>query len=59
MKNRSLLDTNPYLRDPEKLRKSVVTSVSSSTAIETGESIDKIADKLTRARPAEKRVKLA
>lgn len=59
MKKRSLLDTNPFLHDPVKFRKSLVTSVSSSTAIETGEPIYKIAEKLTRARAAENRVKLA
>jgi hypothetical protein len=59
MKKRSLLDSNPYLRDREKFRKSLITSVSSSTAIETGEPINKIEEKLTRSRSLAKRVKHA
>lgn len=37
-----LIETNPYLRDPEKLRKALITSVASSTAIETGTSVASI-----------------
>lgn len=29
------METNPHLRDPEKLRSALVTNVASSTAIET------------------------
>jgi H+/Cl- antiporter ClcA len=36
MKQKPLIQTNPYLRDPEKFRKALITSVASSTAIETG-----------------------
>jgi hypothetical protein len=43
MKQKPLIETNPYLRDPEKLRKLLITNVSSSTAIETGASVDSIA----------------
>jgi hypothetical protein len=43
MKQKPLIETNPYLRDPEKLRKLLVTNVSSSTAIETGVSVESIA----------------
>jgi hypothetical protein len=39
MKLRPLIETNPYLRDPEKFRKALLTSVASSTAIETGAAI--------------------
>jgi hypothetical protein len=35
MKKKSLVETNPHLRDPEKLRSALVTNVASSTAIET------------------------
>mgnify|MGYP001581901203 CR=1 FL=1 len=38
-----LIETNPYLRDPEKFRKALITSVASSTAIETGAPIASIA----------------
>lgn len=34
MKNKSLLETNPYLKDPAKRRLLLYTSVQSSTAIE-------------------------
>ena len=43
MKQKPLIETNPYLRDPEKLRKLLITNVSSSTAIETGASVESIA----------------
>ena len=36
MKQKPLIETNPYLRDPEKFRKALIMSVASSTAIETG-----------------------
>jgi hypothetical protein len=36
MAQKPLIETNPYLRDPEKFRKALITSVASSTAIETG-----------------------
>jgi len=40
---RPLIETNAFLRDPEKLRKALITNVSSSTAIETGAPIEAIA----------------
>lgn len=39
MKQKPLSGTNPYLRDPAKLRKALIKSVASSTAIETGASV--------------------
>lgn len=36
MKRKPLIETNPYLPDPEKFRKALIMSVASSTAIETG-----------------------
>ena len=42
MKQKSLIETNPYLRDPERFRKALDTCVASSTAIETGASIASI-----------------
>jgi hypothetical protein len=43
MKQKPLIETNPYLRDPEKFRKALITSVASSTAVETGAAITSIA----------------
>lgn len=42
MKQKPLIETNPYLRDPEKFRKALITSVASSTAIETGATVASI-----------------
>jgi hypothetical protein len=36
MAQKPLIETNPYLRDPAKFRNALITSVASSTAIETG-----------------------
>ena len=43
MKQKPLIKTNPYLRDPEKFRKALITSIASSTAIETGASVASVA----------------
>jgi len=53
MKQKPLIETNPYLRDPEKLRKALITNVSSSTAVETGASVESIARTLTESGKAE------
>ena len=42
MKQKPLIETNPYLRDPAKFRKALIKSVASSTAIETGASVASI-----------------
>ncbi len=42
MKQKPLIETNPYLRDPEKFRKALITNVSSSTAVETGAPVESI-----------------
>ena len=47
MKKKSLFDSNPYLKDPGKYRDALVTSVSSSTAIETGASVKSIRQQIT------------
>ena len=59
MNRKSLLRTNPYLKNTTMAKAQVIRSVASSTAIETGESIKKIEAKLNRSRSAVKRVKLA
>jgi hypothetical protein len=43
MEQKPLIETNPYLRDPEKFRKALITNVSSSTAVETGASVESVA----------------
>jgi hypothetical protein len=43
MKQKPLIETNPYLRDPAKFRKALIKSVASSTAIETGASVASVA----------------
>jgi hypothetical protein len=36
VKKKPLIETNPYLRDPDNFRKALDMSVASSTTIETG-----------------------
>ena len=43
LEQKPLIETNPYLRDPVKFRKALITSVASSTAIETGAPVASIA----------------
>jgi len=38
MSKKSLIETNRYLQDSEKYRNSLITNVSSSTAVETADS---------------------
>lgn len=49
MKKRPLIETNPYLRHPERFRKALITSVASSTSIETGAPVEAIARILEEA----------
>jgi len=58
MKNKSLTATNPFLKDPVLARKRIVRSIASSTAIETGESIEVIEKKLNQ-KPSRYQVALA
>lgn len=39
---KSLFDTNPYLKDPVKYRQMLIAHVASSTAIETGASVEEV-----------------
>ena len=48
MEQKPLIETNPYLRDPEKFRKALITSVASSTSIETGVPVASIARMLEK-----------
>jgi len=47
MKNKPLIETNPYLKVPAKYREALILSVASSTAIETGASVESIVKTLT------------
>ena len=47
MKKKSLFDSNPYLQDHKKYRNSLITNVSSSTAIETGASVESVSQQIT------------
>ena len=47
MSKKTLIETNPYLQNPKKYRDSLITNVSSSTAIETGDNVCSVADTLT------------
>ena len=59
MKSKSLKHTNPFLVKSPRSGAITITSVASSTAVETGEDVKTIAAKVTRYRAAAKRVKLA
>jgi len=59
MKPKSLKHTNPFLVKSPQSGAKTITSVASSTAVETGEDVKTIASKVTRYRSAAKRVKLA
>lgn len=59
MKENSLLKTNRYLKDSDKAQRLKTRSIASSTAIETGESIEDIEEKIKRLHSSESRVGLA
>ncbi|RKT47673.1 hypothetical protein [Thiocapsa rosea] len=59
MKNNTLSHTNPYLKEPVKARRNRVRGLASSTAIETGEPIAVIEEKLDRRPVGRFRVTLA
>ncbi|MEE8613408.1 MAG: hypothetical protein V3S85_04635 [Nitrospirales bacterium] len=43
-----LIETNPYLKEPEKYRQALITNISSSTSVETGVPTEEIARILTQ-----------
>jgi|LakWasM103_HOW12_FD_contig_61_38395_length_1654_multi_5_in_0_out_0_1 hypothetical protein len=59
MKKGTLNTTNPFLKRCETARKMRIRSIASSTAIETGESIEVIEAKLKRLSLSPRRVTLA
>ena len=44
MSKKSLIETNRYLQNLERYRNSLITNVSSSTAIETGDTVWSVVD---------------
>ncbi len=59
MKRKTLAETNPHLRDTEAARRQRIRSIASSTAIETGESVQEIEKKIRRLESSPPRVTLA
>jgi len=59
MKENSLLKTNRYLKDSDKAQQLKTRSIASSTAIETGESIEVIERKINHLHSSASRVTLA
>lgn len=59
MNTKTLSQTNPHLKNPQTAERMILRSIASSTAIETGESIAAIEEKLLKLRSAESRVTLA
>jgi hypothetical protein len=53
MKMKPLIETNPYLRDPEKFRQALIRSVASSTSIETDVPVVSITRMLEQAGKSE------
>lgn len=50
MKKKPLIETNPYLKNPKIYRRALLLSVASSTAIETGTSVESILKTLSGKR---------
>ena len=48
-KQKPPIETNPHLKNPKKYREALILSVASSTAIETGASVESIVRTLTDA----------
>jgi len=59
MKRKTLSQANPHLRDTEAARRQRIRSIARSTAIETGESVQAIEEKLRRLESSPSRVTLA
>lgn len=58
MKKKPLIETNPYLKNPKNYRRALLLSVASSTAIETGTSVESIRKALSgqpRVKPIKKK----
>lgn len=53
MPKKPLIETNPYLKEPEKYRQALITNISSSTSVETGVPTEEIARILSQTEKAE------
>jgi hypothetical protein len=53
MRKKPLIETNPYLKVPEKYRQALINNISSSTAIETGVPAEEIARLLSQTGKAD------
>ena len=49
MSKKSLIETNPYLQNSKQYEDSLITNVSSSTAVETGEIVETISEQLRQS----------
>ena len=58
MKREQLSQTNPHLHYTEATKRRLIRSIASSTAIETGESVQAIEEKLKRLQSLPSRVTL-
>jgi hypothetical protein len=55
MRKKPLIETNPFLKTPEKYREALITNIASSTAIETGMPVEEISRMLSeKAKPVKK-----
>ena len=59
MNEKTISQTNPHLKDPTAAHRRRVRSLASSTAIETGEPIRVIEEKINRTHSTQPRVTLA
>jgi len=59
MNLKALSQTNPHLKPGKKTQRCRIRSLASSTAIETGQPIAKIEEKINRLRRSQNQVKLA
>jgi len=58
-KRKPLSQTNPHLRDAKAAKRRLIRSIASSTAIETGESVQAIEEKVRHLQSSPSRVTLA
>lgn len=59
MKRKTLIETNPHLRNRAEAARQTIRSVASSTAIETGKPVREIEERLTHLASHPPRVTLA
>ena len=50
MRKKSLFESNRHLKDADKYRTSLLTNVSSSTAVETNVSVQTVAEQMTASK---------